>query len=161
MGYTSRYSGDIRIDPPLTWAEIRDSPHLPSGARCAHTCVRLILEETVQDTDEGVLTKRSAVGIEVCSEAHNHYRVLDEVNAIVSQHEANYSGYLEARGEDGDQWRISVVDRGDIDGVHVERFEPVITWPVEAEGDGLTPTQRAQVVVFGAGLRDGQPGGAA
>lgn len=134
MGYTSRVTGDIRIDPPLPWSEIRNSPYLPGGTGFTRACVRFILDETTVDTDEGVLTKRSAIAIEACTSSHKHYEMQDAVNEIVTQHEATFTGYFELTGEDGEQWRLAPVDRGDINGVHIERFEPTITWPAEAEG---------------------------
>lgn len=134
MGYASRYTGEIRIDPPLSWWSIRDSEYVPGRNGRTASCVRFNIVETTEDTDDGVLLKRSAIGIMVCPEEHSHYEVERCVNEIVTGYEANFSGFLEGIGEDGERWRIAVVDRGDLDGVHVERFEPVITWPIEAQG---------------------------
>lgn len=53
MGYNTRYTGAIGIEPPLTWAEIKDSPYLPETAKDTWPDVKLRVIEQTTETDEG------------------------------------------------------------------------------------------------------------
>ncbi len=61
MGYVTRARGVIAIEPPLRWAQIKDSPFLPGPAD--HLDVVLVLEEEATETDDGVQFVRRAVGV--------------------------------------------------------------------------------------------------
>ncbi len=60
MGYNTSYRGAISIDPPLTWAEIKDSPWLPETAERTWPDVKLRVTEQAVETDDGTLVRRSA-----------------------------------------------------------------------------------------------------
>ena len=58
MGYYTRVTGELRIEPPLTWAEFKDSPFLQGGPNDDtdyNVCLKTT-EETV-DTDDGQLVR--------------------------------------------------------------------------------------------------------
>ncbi len=56
MGYNSRVYGTWSITPPLTARELRNMPELE--------CVRVRVEESQRDTDEGVLTVQQGTEVE-------------------------------------------------------------------------------------------------
>lgn len=119
MGYESRWSGEVRIDPPLTWAEIKNSP-------VAFHDLKLRLDETVEDTATGqVRTVTAAAIAPLTTEAYNGYAIEDELAAFAETYSATHTlaGRIQARGPDSDQWAYSV------DGPSVTRIEPTLTWP--------------------------------
>jgi hypothetical protein len=62
MGYYTHVAGLIDINPPIPWAEFKDSPfYRPNGQ---DRNVYLGVVETTVDTSEGTLTRREAVAIE-------------------------------------------------------------------------------------------------
>lgn len=119
MGYNTRFSGEILIDPPLTWAEIRRGPGLQD--------LRLRLVEDVQDTEDGRVTKVTAVAVApLTTDAYSGYAIEAELQALVDAHGASHQflGYISADGADaGDMWRHSVVDAKAV------RITPRIVWP--------------------------------
>lgn len=121
MGYESHWSGEIRITPPLTWAEIKSSrsPGLQD--------VRLRLDEQVEDTPTGqIRTVTSAAITPTSGSAYNGYAVGEELQAIVDAHPQHaFTGAIVARPLDphGNPWRYVVLDR------LVVRQEARLTWP--------------------------------
>lgn len=131
MGYLTHFSGELRIDPPLTWAEIRDSQFTPERAESARLDVKIRIDEIDVDTDEGVMTRRIGVALAPTYEDEMRgYNIVDHVQQFISAHPGHtVSGRLDCAGEDaGDLWRLEVHD-----GRAVE-VRPRIVWPDGTEG---------------------------
>lgn len=127
MGYNARYTGRIEIDPPLPWSLIKDSQALPGGLGwpVGRSDVKLVLEVSHIDTDDGVLTKKVAVAIEAASDdMFKGYDMEKHTQKIINlATDRRYTGYIEAMGEDGARWRIAVIDGA------AKTFTPEVTWP--------------------------------
>lgn len=128
MGYDSRLHGKLTIEPPLTWAEIKDSPHLgDERARGNHKAVCLVERTEEVETDEGTLTRRYADSVVFAWDYPvKLYDIVEEVEDLVDAHPGHeFGGELRGTGSDfGDIWLLRVTaDRS------VERILPTITWP--------------------------------
>lgn len=126
MSYESHWSGEIRITPPLTWAEIKRGPGIQD--------VKLRLDEQVEDTDTGQVRTIAAVAVGplVTGQAFSGYAVEEELQQVIDAHPLHvFSGVIVARplDPDGTPWRYVVLDR------IVVRQEPRIVWP---DGTELT-----------------------
>lgn len=63
MGYYSRLSGRIKIDPPLSWSEIVNTGFDPDTARAGLMAVMIDVDVTVADADDGILTTKRGIAI--------------------------------------------------------------------------------------------------
>lgn len=124
MGYESYWSGEIRITPPLTWAEIRKTP----GAQD----VTLRMDERTEDTPTGqIRTVTSAAITPVRGSAYNGYEIEEELQAVIDAHPGHhFSGAIVARplDPDGGTFRYAVTPSAMTD-QKVVRQEPRIIWP--------------------------------
>lgn len=127
MGYYTRYDGEISIDPPLTWAEIRNSAWAPGGN--SRWNVKLAITEEAIDTDEGPLTRRTSAGLVPLVEDGYKGDIVAHVQAAIDAFPGHaFSGRFDCEGEDsGDIWRL-VVRNG-----RAEKVKPRIVWPDEDE----------------------------
>ena len=129
MGYLTSFSGEIRIDPPLSWGEVKGSPWL--SARYGDVMVRLVVEEVTEETDEGtsVFTRKTVDAITPANEdePYKGYKIVTQVQNIVDAYpDRTYSGYISAGGENaGDLWRLAVKNGRAV------KVEPRIVWPDE------------------------------
>jgi hypothetical protein len=127
MGYESHWTGEVRIQPPLSWAEIRavKSPGLHD--------VKLRLHEETEDTPTGQIRNVTAIAVQpATSGAFNGYSIQKELQALVDAHRSHeFTGSIEARPLDpgGTPWRYVIRDR------RVVRQEPRIVWTDEEAGD--------------------------
>lgn len=129
MGYYTSVDGEIRIEPPLTWAELKDSPFNPKSTEYDDRMdVKLqVVEETVE-TDEGSLIRRTAPAIVAArSESYKAYYLVEHVQKLIDSHPGHaFAGRLECSGEEtGDLWRCVVRDGRAV------KVEPRIVWPDE------------------------------
>jgi len=105
VGYTARFSGRITITPPLSWAELRNSPGLGD--------LRILVHEDV--TDHVLGQHRVLTGTAIVA-AHDFpyggYAMLSELEALASTHcrKHIFSGFIEAAGDEGDRWRLTIRD---------------------------------------------------
>lgn len=128
MGYTTSLSGELRIDPPLRWAEYKDSPWLGGDrARSNHKGLCLLQDKETVETDDGPLERRTAGRVVYAwDNPEKLYDIVDELQALVDAHpDREFTGEFRARGEDfGDIWLLRInADR------KAERVLPTITWP--------------------------------
>ncbi|RBQ21556.1 hypothetical protein DP939_02270 [Spongiactinospora rosea] len=128
MGYISYLSGEITIDPPIRWGELRGSDFVRTKERAEHE--RLVWLRTVEktvDTEEGVLTTVMAVAIRPSEEDELRADALArEVQEIVAAHGdgRTFEGLILVRGEESpDIWRVRVVDG------HAVEERPMLRWP--------------------------------
>jgi hypothetical protein len=131
MGYESHWSGEIRITPPLTWTEIRQSPFVQD--------VKLRLDEQIEDTPTGQVRTVTTAAIEplVTGQAFNGYAIEEELQAVINAHpDHHFSGAIVARplDPDGTPWRY-VVTPSALTDQKVIRQEPRIVWPDGTEVD--------------------------
>jgi hypothetical protein len=132
MGYESRHTGEITFDPPLKWAWFKDNPAADpqNGRRCS---VKFVIQSENTETEDGVLSVRSAVAVApLTDDSYTAYDMQEHLQsavdaALAGNHRVTFGGRIDAMGPDGDQWRFKVVAG------RVERFEPVLVWPDEAE----------------------------
>lgn len=128
MGYYSRMDGRIDIDPPLPWMLFKDSPARRGNPRF-DSDVALVVEVEAIETEDGVLTKQRAVAVEpTTGDSIKHYYPVEHLQAVVELAPGRrFTGHLEAVGEDGEHWRVKVID-----GVARE-IRPVMAWPEDGE----------------------------
>ena len=130
MGYNVHVDGEIAIDPPLTWREIKDSQWLPENApKGRANAVKFKLAEEMVETDDGTLTRRTAVAIvPLMSDAYRASGLVEAVQAVMDAHGDGhtFTGRFDCDGEDaGDLWRV-VLRNG-----RASKVKPYITWPDE------------------------------
>ena len=128
MGYHSHLEGEITINPPIPWSEVRDGDFVSASDREEwKRLVWLRLDEETVQTDEGTLTRKQAVAIRVTTAGELRAGTLrPEVQEIVARHGKGrtFDGYILVRGEESpDIWRVAVEN-----GEAVEVY-PRIIWP--------------------------------
>jgi hypothetical protein len=127
MGTYTRVDGEIRIEPPLTWSEFKDSP-FNTDSDNVNLCVRLDVAEEVVETDDGTLTRKTARAvIPIREDSYKAYRLTEEVQQVIDSFPQHvFTGRLECEGEQpGDLWRVVVRNR------RAEEIRPKIVWPDE------------------------------
>lgn len=132
MGYYTTVTGEISIEPPLTWAEIKASPFAPSDTVRDDFDVRLRIEETAVDTDEGQLIRRAASALVASwSDCFKAYYLVEHIQKAIDAFPGHtFTGRLECEGEENtDIWRVVVRDGRAV------KVEPRIVWPDEEAGD--------------------------
>lgn len=127
MGYYTRVDGEIRIEPPLTWAEIKTNTLLPEteGGRSEYD-VRLRIDEETVDTDEGQMIRKTCSAlVPAWAESFKAYHLVEHVQLMIDAFPAHtFTGRLECEGEEGgDLWRVIVRDG------RAEKVTPRIVWP--------------------------------
>lgn len=137
MGYDNRFTGEITITPPLTWAEIRDS-----GDSARITDVRLRIRETVQDTDVGQVVTKSADAIVPLEMAHSGHNVEDDIQAVVDHYGPRghaFGGYIQVQWDSG--FDDPIPQRYVVRDGRVVIVKPRLVWPGEAirsaHGEGI------------------------
>lgn len=118
MGYYTNVTGEILIEPPIPWGEIRDSEYLhgDDGWTVGDCSLALRIDEAEVETDEGTLVRREATAVEPVTD--NSYRAGGDaceadLQCILNHHGEGrtFTGRLNGEGEDnGDMWRLYVRD---------------------------------------------------
>lgn len=131
MGYELNAQGVIAIDPPLTWGQIRDSKYLPNfDGRGRESDLMFVITGTVTNTEEGVLTIRTATGVKQRWDDEPRNRNIEaELQELVDTYPGHqFLGRFDLEGEEaGDLCRLKVVNG------KATTFEPTLTWPEESE----------------------------
>lgn len=128
MGYDSSLAGELTIEPPLRWAEYKDSPwYGVDRARNTGKALRLAEQREKVETDDGPLERRTAEAVVFAWEYPvKMYDLVDELQALVDAFPGHeFTGEMRGTGTDfGDIWLLRVnADR------KAERVLPTITWP--------------------------------
>ncbi|MFC7817567.1 DUF6205 family protein [Streptomyces sp. NPDC057367] len=129
MGYYTNVTGEIRIEPPLTWSEIRDNPTLPetAGGRSEYD-VRLRIDEETVDTDDGQLTRKTCSAlVPAWDDSFKAYHLVEHVQEMIDAFPGHsFTGRLDCEGEEsGDLWRVVIRDGRAV------KVTPSIVWPDE------------------------------
>jgi hypothetical protein len=122
VGYESHWTGEVRIEPPLTWGEIKNSKHP------GFQDLKLRLDEQVEDTATGqIRTVTASAVVPLTEEAYNGYQIEEELTAFAEEYSGTHTltGRIQARGPECDLWAYMVRDS------QVTRVEPRIVWPDE------------------------------
>lgn len=123
MGYNTSVDGEIRIEPPLTWREFKDSPFAGDDLD-----VKLRIEAETVDTDDGRLMRKTAPAlIPSWEEKYKAYKLVDHVQQAIDAFPGHtFTGRLDCEGDDnGDLWRVVIRDG------RAEKVVPRIVWPDE------------------------------
>lgn len=126
MGYYTRVTGELHIEPPLTWAEIKTVADSAFGDGCLD--VTLDIREDTVDTDEGPLILKTAPAlVPSWDEEYKAYNLVAHVQQAIDAFPGHtFTGRLECEGEEsGDLWRVVVRDG------RAEKVTPRIVWPDE------------------------------
>jgi hypothetical protein len=118
----------MHIEPPLKWAEFKDSKHYGlDRAREAGLGVHLLVKTEHVETDDGPMERRTAVALEFAwTEWVKLYDIVEELQALVDAHpDHDFVGEFQGTGTAfGDMWLLRVNENR-----KVERILPTITWP--------------------------------
>ena len=123
MGYNTSVSGEIRIEPPLTWREFKDSPFTGNNKD-----VTLHVEADTVDTDDGPLMRKTATAlVPTWEDSYKAYNLVEHVQEAIDAFPGHtFTGRLDCEGEDNiDLWRV-VVRNG-----RAVKVTPRIVWPDE------------------------------
>lgn len=121
MGYATRVTGEIKIQPPLSWLQVKPIVE----RRDFDLKIRVV--ERVTDTEDGQMIQKQGVSVIPLSEdGYTSYAVKEHLQLLVDLFPAHeFVGYLEGEGEEqGDVWRLTVSPSR----VAV-MIEPRIVWP--------------------------------
>lgn len=133
MGYTTYFTGEITITPPIPWGRLTGSPFLPDNARNyggrdsdGPRDLMFRIEEQTTETDEGILTRRSAAALVTTWEDEmKGYDIVEHLQEVIDafpDHE--FTGRLDCAGEESpDIWRLEIHDRRAV------KVRPRIVWP--------------------------------
>lgn len=126
MSYLARFTGEITITPPLTWAEIRQPGRRPLQD------LKIRQHEEARDGEKGRWLEITGVAVTAFTgEPFGGYGMLDELQSLIDAFGAShaFAGYIEALGEEGDQWRLTVRDGRAV------QVTPRLVWPDENSED--------------------------
>ena len=130
MGTESRFTGEIRITPPIPWPQVKDTPFNPMSPEVNrwNVDVKFETENITVDTEDGQLIRRRAVAIvPLTAERYKGYDILSHLGSIAAVYGAQhtFSGYIERQAETGELMRYAIV------GGVAREYEPEIVWPEE------------------------------
>ena len=132
MGYNTTVTGEIRIEPPLKWADFKESPFNRTSADAYDGTknVELRVETETVETEDGPLMRKTAVAVIPAWGGHGKfYNLIEHVQQAIKAFPGHtFTGRLECEGEDNsDMWRVVIRD-----GRAVE-LKPRIVWPDDDE----------------------------
>lgn len=144
MGTITTVEGGFDINPPLKWSQFRDQPVYLEGVKeleqdaCGNFCVWFSVRTEEIDTDEGILTAKSAVALRPWSRGMKARDLVKDVQTVLDSFpDHTFTGALWCSGaEFGDLWRV-VLERCSETGRTTAYDQiPEITWP---GGDTTVP----------------------
>jgi hypothetical protein len=130
MGYITRFHGELTIEPPLSWAEVRSSDFAPERFDANRLDVKIRVEETEVDTDDGLIIRRPGVALVPAYEDDMRgYNIVEHVQRFIDAYPDHaLTGRLDCEGEQaGDLWRLEVHDGRAV------AVRPRIVWPDGSE----------------------------
>ncbi len=150
MGYVTHVSGEITIQPPITYRELqalgleqindnyasKDLYYRKKGERYSYGDVAVRVAMQAKPTEEGLLTVVAGVAIvPAWEDAYKAYSIEEDVHFIATtlakispDVERTYEGRLDGEGEDNDDiWRLKIVNG------QAKTFKAQIVWDAESE----------------------------
>jgi hypothetical protein len=139
MSYYTTLNGDIQIEPPLTWSEVKDDQgrgHTEVGySRDGRNALSITVDESKRETDEGTLQIKQGTHIEglpgdprAGQSGETARAELQEILDRYSKPGRTFVGTIEGSGEDPlDVWRLRAAHADDRWVATVDL--PTITWP--------------------------------
>jgi hypothetical protein len=109
MGYDTRHTGEIRIEPPIPYDELAGSPFLVEPRQVPERDLKLRVEEWPVRVNEETLYRRAAVAVMPISDSpYKGYEIEDHLRELVGAFPNHrFLGRLECHGaEAGDFWRL-------------------------------------------------------
>lgn len=128
VGHYTCVTGEIRIEPPLTWKAFETSPFYPPVDDGSDYNVMLrVVEDTVETEDGPLIRKTADALVSRWDDSFKAYNLLEHVQAAIAAFPGHtFTGRLECEGEDNtDMWRVEIRN-----GTAV-KVEPTIMWPKE------------------------------
>lgn len=127
MGYITSFNGELAIEPPLNWAEVRTSRFGPDQFERNGKDVKIRVQEETVDTADGQLIRRQGVAIIPAYEDEMRgHNIVDHVQEFLYECAGHHTltGRLDCEGEDaGDLWRLEIHDGRAV------KVTPRIVWP--------------------------------
>jgi hypothetical protein len=139
MGYSTRYTGQIDITPPIPVEDVIDSG-FASGTGVfggLDKDIALKVSEVPVEGTPGAYRRLAVALIPLIEGGYSGYHIVEHVQEVIDRwgEGRTFTGRLDCAGdESGDLWRLAVVDGRAV------RIEPRIVWP----DDEPTPTTDAQ-----------------
>jgi hypothetical protein len=127
MSGDTRITGQIRIDPPITWRELVNAPWARGKETNHHPDAVVKVDERITDTPDGELHHHLGTAIVPTGHETSGYTLLADVNRIVKRFGDPADG--PTRTFTGFEATYRVVVR---DGAAVE-VRPEIAWPADAQ----------------------------
>jgi Family of unknown function (DUF6205) len=129
MGYLSSVTGEVTITPPLSAAEVRESPFRPDVEERKDIVLRV--QEDIVKTNEGTLTRITGTAIvPAWDESYKAYSLEEHLAELIRLHGHGHAfdGVLVVDGSDqGDVWRLVVDDH------QVTKETARLSWPDGSE----------------------------
>ena len=128
MGYYTRFEGELEVDPPFTWAELRDSPFTEEGnSGRSSEFFTILVTESVEETEDGHTVTKRGLGVRVTySDDCKAYDFENHFARFWNMHGEGhiFHGEFKAWGEDNeDVWKARIGPDGP------ERVEAELTFP--------------------------------
>lgn len=102
MGYISHLHGRIEIDPPIPWAEVKDSPYTEEANRSDFRGVHFELYTKSRTEGADEIITRTAVALVVDDESGKFYELTKDLKAVAELigPERDTRGWIIRMGED-------------------------------------------------------------
>lgn len=153
MGDYTKVEGVVHIDPPLTYAEIKDSPFYPDGAHYdSDANVILDVQKSTHETGEGQLTRFTCEEIiPYTEERRKFYRLVEDLIKLVDAFPGHrFHGRFDCEAESWELGGIYLVIVEDVGDHHeVRKLAPTLTWP---DGVSAHNQQRSREALIKAGF---------
>jgi len=132
VGYYTHVRGEIEIDPPLTWAEVREADGDGFWPPQDERSVELRIVETSVETNVGTLRRREGVSVIPATEdGFKAYHLLEHVQAVLDRWDGPhaFAGRFDCSGEEnGDLWRLEI-QRDSAGKPKAVKIQARIVWP--------------------------------